>query len=396
MSLTSPAPGAEIPTRLSRLLLVVDSLDVGGAERHVVDLALALRRVGHEVTVACSVAGALSELLAEADVPVRTLMDQLVKRHVSLAYARGLARLVREERFDLVHAHIYASEAAAAIATLGTDIPLVVTQHTEALWQNRRTRLVNQRFCRRAARVIAVSDAVQRRLVERDNIPPEKITMIPNAVPAASEARCAVQPLPDEWREGPLVGVVARLHPDKGVANFLKAASRVAPLFPKARFIVAGDGPLREELEGLVRRLGLGNAHFLGFRADSRALTGMLDILVVPSLTEGAPLVVLEAMAAGIPVVATAVGGIPDQIRHGEEGLLVPPRDPVALGDALLKLLRNPDLAQRMGNAGLRRTAIEFSHAKMVARVEAVYHAALGIPRAPSADREEPESWAAG
>lgn len=384
-----PGPGA--PARPGRLLLALDSLDVGGAERHVVDLALALRRGGYEVTVACSVTGSLSGPLEKAGVQVRPLMDRLVKRRVSPRYARKLRMLVKRGRFDLVHAHIYASEAAAAVATLGTGVPLVVTQHTEVRWQGRGARFVNRWFCRRAERVIAVSSIIRRRLVERDGVPAGRIAVIPNAVPAAEEPLQA-PPLPAGLREGPLVGVVARLQPEKGVADFLKAAARIAPRVPEARFVVAGDGPLRKEIEALAGRLAVSDrVHFLGFRSDARAITEILDVLAVPSRTEGAPLVVLEAMAAGVPVVASAVGGIPDQIRDGEEGLLVPPGDPTALGDAILGLLQDAGRTRRMGEAGRRRAATEFSHATMVGRIEAVYRDVLGLPSAPTGAAEEAE-----
>ena len=373
------------------MLLVVDSLEVGGAERHVVDLAVALSRREYEVTVACSVAGDLSESLEEANVPVRSPLDQLVKRRVSAGYARALRRLAKEERFDLVHAHVYASAAAAAIATVGTGVPLVVTEHTEAVWRGRRARLVTRWFCRRASRVIAVSDAVKRRLVKQDDVPPEKIAVIPNAVPANPDSGSGTPPLRDELRDRPLVGVLARLQPEKGVATFLKAGAHVAKVVPQACFIVVGDGPLRTELEVLVRRLCMEqNVRFLGFRSDPRALIELLEVLVVPSLTEGAPLVVLEAMAAGVPIVASAVGGIPDQIRHEGEGLLVPPGDPAALGDAVLKLLRDPGLARRMGASGCRKATTVFSHAEMMARTEDVYRATLGLSPASGASLKEP------
>jgi glycosyltransferase involved in cell wall biosynthesis len=383
----SPTPSA----RPVRLLLVVDSLEVGGAERHVVDLALALRRRGYKVTVACSVAGELSGRLEEGDVPVRPLLDRLVKRRLSVAYAYRLRRLVG--RFDLVHAHIYASAAAAAIATVGKGVPLLVTEHTEARWRNRRARLVCRWVYRRAQRVICVSSVIRRRLIEEDSVPPGRITVVPNAAVATPEVRPdAPQSLPAGWREGPLVGVVARLQPEKGVADFLKAVARVAPLVPRARFLIAGDGPLREELGLLAQRLGVRErVHFLGFRSDARALTRFLDVLVVPSLSEGSPLVVLEAMTAGVPVVASGVGGIPDQVRHDKEGLLVPPGDPAALSDALLRLLRDPARARSLGEAGRRRAASEFSHATMVERIEAVYRAVPGLPVAPDSAREEPE-----
>ena len=364
------------------MLLVVDSLEVGGAERHVVDLAAALRRQGHEVAVACSVAGELSDLLDRGNIPISPLLDRLVKRHVSVAYARALRRLVEEQRFDLVHAHIYASAAASALATLGTAVPLVVTEHTEGAWQGRCAHLVSHLIYRRSSRIIAVSSPIRGRLIDSDGVPAEKISLIPNAViPSSNTYPEALGALPDEWREGPLVGTVARLQPEKGIANLLKAAARASTFCPLARFLVVGDGPLREELVCLADRLGLcERVRFLGHRADARGLIGLLDVLVVPSLTEGTPLTVLEAMAGGVPIVASAVGGIPDQVRHNREGLLVPPNDTVALGDALLELLQDPGRARRLGESGRRRANSEFAHATMVRKIEAVYQAALGRP----------------
>ena len=373
-----------------RMLLVVDSLEVGGAERHVVDLASALQRKGHEVEVACSIADGPSKPLEETGVPVRPLTRRLVKRRVSLAYARGIRKLLRESRFDLVHAHIYASAVAAAIATRGTGLPLVVTEHTEASWQNRWARLCSRWTYRRARRIIAVSTPIERRLIERDGVPRELVTLIPNAViPVSGNPPDLADTLPDGWSQRPLVGVVARLQPEKGVATFLKAAAHVSKVSPEARFLVIGDGALREELLDLVGRVGLQErVRFLGYRAHARALTGLLDVLVVPSLTEGSPLIVLEAMAAGVPVVASAVGGIPDQVRHGEEGVLVPPGDPDALAGALGALLEDPAHAHRLGEAGRRRTENEFSHEALVRRIEAVYRVALGGVNAQDAARE--------
>src|SRR5215207_5011088 len=366
-------------SRLVRVLLVVDALEVGGAERHVVDLASALHRKGYEVEVACSITDGLSKPLEEAGVPVRPLTRRLVKRRVSLAYTRGIRKLLREGRFDLVHAHIYASAVAAAIATRGTGLPLVVTEHTEASWQNRWARLCSRWTYRRARRIIAVSTPIERRMSERDGVPPELVTLIPNAVISASgNPPDLAEALPDGWSERPLVGVVARLQPEKGVAIFLKAAAHVSKISPEARFLVVGDGPLREELLDLVGRLGLRErVRFLGYRADARALTGLFVVLNDTAITEGSPLIVLEAMAAGVPVVASAVGGIPDQVRHGEEGLLVPPDDPDALAETLGTLLRNPTRARRLGEAGRRRAGNEFCHDTLVRRIEAIYCAAL-------------------
>ena len=356
------------------------------------DLAVALRQKGYEVAVACSVSGSLAQPLVEAGVPVRPLLDRKVKRRVSLAYALGLRRLMKGARFDLVHAHVYASAAAAALASMGTGVPLVLTEHTEALWQGRTTRLVSRFVYGRARRIIVVSSAIRRRLIKRDGVPPNLITIVPSAVATVAETAATPPELPAGLREGPLVGVVARLQPEKGLDYFLKAAACVASLVPEARFIVVGDGPLRGELGALAKHLGVGESvHFLEFRSDAREIIGLLDVLVVPSLTEGSPLVVLEAMAAGVPVVASDVGGIPDQIRHEREGLLVPPGDPKALEVALLCLLRDPAYARVLGEEGRRRAHSEFGHGRMVRRIEEVYLEILGRSGARDAAPEEPE-----
>lgn len=377
--------------RTLRLLLVVDSLEVGGAERHVADLALALAGEGHDVEVACSVTGALAEPLEGAGVRVRALTRSLVKRRISPAYAAKIRRIVRNERFDLVHAHIYSSAVAAAIATLGSGTPLVITEHTEALWQGKTARFFSGWASRRARRIIAVSSVIRDRLIERDRVAPERITVIPNAVTPGPGGGADADPLPD-LGDGPVVGIVARLQPEKGVENFVKAAARVAGSVPEASFIVVGDGPLRDELPALAERLGVrGRIHFLGTRSDVGALMGLMDVIAAPSLSEGAPLVTLEAMAAGVPVVASNVGGIPDQIRHRQEGLLVPPGDAGSLADAILDLLRDPALARALGEAAQRRATSEFAHERMVARVEGVYRSALGLPPAPDSAPEKPD-----
>jgi glycosyltransferase involved in cell wall biosynthesis len=135
------------------------------------------------------------------------------------------------------------------------------------------------------------------------------------------------------------------------------------------------------------------HVHFLGFRLDARAIVGLLDILVVPSLSEGTPLVTLEAMTAGVPVVASAVGGIPEQIRHHCEGLLVPPGDSAALGEAVLQLLQNPTRMQQLGEAGRWRVLSAFNFAAMVQATEEVYRVALGLQaRYPMISRELDDS----
>lgn len=357
-----------------RLLMVVDSMQVGGGERQVVDVAAALHGRGYEVTVACSADGMLSHVLEAAGVPARILMDRLVKRRISLGYAWKLRRLLREERFDLVHAHVYASVVASALATLGMGVPLVITQHSEGGWRGPRTRLIGGWAYRRAERVIAVSHGIRDTLVARDHVPAERIVLIPNGVPGTDGTTGMEPKLP----EGPIVGMVSRLEPEKGVRVLLQAAPAILARFPACHMVVVGDGSLRGELEGRVAEIGLQDrVHFLGFQPRAPALMDRFDLLVLPSLSEGTPLVVLEAMAAGVPVVASDVGGIPGQIRNGQEGLLVPPGDPMALSQACIELLSDPGRARQLGANGRQRAASCFDHETMVHRIEAVYQAVL-------------------
>ena len=363
----------------ARVLMVIDSLQVGGAERHVADLATALKRRGHLVTVACSTDGTLGEVLEAADIPIHILMKRLIKRRVSSGYSWGLRRLLRQGGFDFVHAHLYASAAASAIATVAGATPLVVTQHSEATWRHKRAHILSRLAYRRADRVIAVSEGIRDSLIRDDAVAPGRITVIPNAVTPSNALEDTVR-LPAGLRAGPVLGMVARLQPEKGVRVFMQAIPTILEHHGGCHFILVGDGPLRPELEAIVSQRGLQDSvHFLGFQKNGRDFIPYFDVLVLPSLSEGTPLVVLESMAAGVPVVASCVGGIPEQLRQGQEGLLVPPGDHVALSQACLELLGDPARGRRMGEAGRRRVDRYFNHDAMVSRIETVYQKALDL-----------------
>ncbi len=325
--------------------------------------------------VACSIGGPLTSDLEQAGVPLRCLTRRLVKRRLSLVYAWRLRRLVRRERFDLVHAHLYASVTAAALATLRTDVPLVVTEQTEAPWQAWFALQLSSWSHGRAVHVIAVSDAIARRLRER-GVAAEKISVIRNAVPppvAAVAVRSSIG-------RAPTVGVVARLVAEKGLDVLLDAALALRERVPGVRFVVAGDGPLRPALKARASRLELGaNVEFLGFRDDVCQLLGSFDVLAVHSLAEGTPLSIVEAMWAGVPIVASAAGGIPEQIADERDGLLVARGDSAALSRALLRVLEDDELASRLRAAGRARARSEFSHEAMLDRILAVY-ARAGAP----------------
>jgi glycosyltransferase involved in cell wall biosynthesis len=359
-----------------RILLVVDSLEVGGAERHVTDLALSLHCSGNDVAVACASGGPLLPELQAANVPVHVLLGRPVKHRVALCFARRLREVLRNGDFDLVHAHLYSSAVAAALATIGTDCARVVTVHSEGLWQGRIARAVSGRVYRAGDALVAVSEPIARHLRVRYGIEIERAVLIANAVRLAEVS----QSNRDELQSGraPVVGIVCRLHRDKGVDVLLDAMADVLSRHPHVRTVVIGDGPQRSALQRKARVLGLGDrVHFLGCRPGARSLIPSFDLLIVPSRTEGSPLVVLEAMAAGIPVVASRVGGIPNQIRHGLDGLLVTADRPSELGAAIDRLLSDATMRRALGQEARRRAAHRFPYRTFLDDIERVYAEAL-------------------
>jgi glycosyltransferase involved in cell wall biosynthesis len=362
------------------ICLVADSLEIGGAERHVVDLARGLRCRGHRVTIACSVTGPLVSHLADTDIEIEPMMRRRAKRRVSTAYAWALRRRVRLHRFDLIHAHLYASQAAAALATLGGTPPLVMTEHSEGSWQSRRERRVARWFLTRAQQVIAVSPAIRDRLTSRMGLRPDRVNVIANVAGPLTVADRGLMPEIDAEGTGMLrAGVVGRLCPEKGHATFLEAVAAAGLSPARARFVIVGDGPLRPALERRARGLGVGDqVQFLGWRTNARAIIASLDLLVVPSLTEGSPLVVAEALSAGVPVLASRVGDIPTRVSSGGNGVLVAPGDATTLAAALRRLLLD---SGRL--TALRARAVAESgrngHEEIVRRVEAVYRLAIAM-----------------
>jgi glycosyltransferase involved in cell wall biosynthesis len=358
---------------VQRVLFVADSLEVGGAERALMGLAVGLAARGTQVTLACSVGGALAVDAEISGVGVLALGTRQVKRRADASFAWALREEIVGDPPDLVHSHMYASTVAAAHALSGLGIPLVVHELSEAFWRDKRARRIAAVAYRSSAAVIAVSAAIGRRLLEVDRVSAAKIHLIPNTLPDLP-----TKPSESAWSrsEGvPLVGVVARLQHDKGVAVFLRAVDILSKRLPAARFVIVGDGPERRALQRFAsdRRLPV---TFLGFRADAQALIAQLDLLVVPSYTEGTPLVVLEAANAGVPVVATAVGGIPEQVRDGIEAVLVPAGNHRALGDACFRVLSDAFLGERLAAAGRRRVH-EADPAKTIDAIERIYTMAL-------------------
>jgi len=358
---------------MASILMVADSMAIGGAERHVIGLSAHLVRAGHDVRLLCSAGGPLLCDAVDAGIEVRLLGEQLVKRRVSKEFTTFVGAELDRRPPTIVHAHMFASAAAAAGAMKCQPCPLIVTEHSEALWRTPADSLAARMAYDRSAAVIAVSAAIGRRLVDCDGVGEDRVFVIPNAL---LETRPRVR---RSATKSPVVGVVARLRPEKGIDVFLRAAAAVALVMPSARFVVVGDGPERGRLAHQAVTLGLdvGRLEFLGARTDGPELLAGFDVAAVPSLgNEGTPLVVLEALAAGVPLVASRTGGIPEQVREGLDALLVEPGDADALANALLEVLADPHHARKRATAARRQVTTRFGLQAMGDAVEDVYLAA--------------------
>jgi len=239
-------------------------------------------------------------------------------------------------------------------------------------------------------RVIAVSDEVREYQIRYTGISPEKIIVIENGVDVKrfanqENAGLAIRDELQIHSGMPVVGIIGRLQPQKDHSNFLTAAVQIRKKLPEARFLIVGDGPLREELMAQAQTLGLGSAViFCGVRQDIPAVLAALNVLVISSKWEGLPVTLLEGLAARCPIVSTAVGGVPNVVMDGESALLVPSEDSSALAIAVLKILQSPSLAKSLVEAGFVKVNNQFSLDAMVAKILNLYRELLENHDAPT------------
>lgn len=356
------------------IVQLVEDLELGGLERLAVDLALAQRKAGHQVTVYCLYgAGPLAEPLKAAGIPVATFQKA---RGFSMAAVLAMAKRLREDRAQVIHGHNPGVHHYAALAARLAGVPAVVnTRHSvttskDVPYQERYFRWVKPL----TSHVVFVCDFVRRGLEQRLGYPPEKCSVILNGIPLT---RFRDHPAtPGSHRPRFRFGTIGRLVPAKGHAILLDAFARVLQSAPGAELSIYGYGALQDDLAAQIAGLGLGGRSRLEGRTGNSAETLQnLDVFVFSSVNEGLPLVVLEAMAAGLPIVTTDVGGIPE-IATRESAWFCPPGDSGALARAMLEAMNCPDLRERGEIA--RRIAMNcYGLEHMAARYEELYRGLL-------------------
>ena len=358
------------------ILYLITELDTGGAQMALLRLLSRLDRARFSPTVAClyNGDGAVAREIRALGIPV---FDARMRHKADLAALWRLYRQIRHVRPTILHASLFHANLPGRILGRLAGVPIIVcSERTMAMESEWRYRL-NRWTIGLVDRVTVVSTNVRDFCVSHVGLPADKLVLIHNGVelpdrPLASrlEARAALGLPP----AGLVIGAVSRLDPIKGIHFLIQAFAHVAG----ACLVVVGDGPERAALESLADRLGTtSRIHWAGRRCDVLYLLPAFDLFVQPSLYEGLPNTVLEAMAAGLPVVATAVGGTPEVVVDGVTGLLVPSGDPDALAQAITTLLCNAGLRRTMGQVGQERVVCHFSVAQMVHRTEQLYEELL-------------------
>ncbi|HKQ63164.1 MAG TPA: glycosyltransferase, partial [Candidatus Polarisedimenticolaceae bacterium] len=367
-----------------RLLKFISNFNIGGTERQFVTGVRELDLARFDLRVACfKRTGAFQEAIASLDLP---LGEYPIHSLYDLRSLRQRARFVgdvRRHRTQIVHSYGFYPNMFAVPAAWWARVPVILAaiRDTGDPWTPAQ-RLAQRQICRLADHVLVNAHAVAERLVA-EGYARSRISVIHNGVDASRflprracpELRRQLGVAP----AAPLVVVISRLSryhgiESKGIDYFLAAAVRVAAEYDDARFLIVGDGVSRRELESTARRLGLGErVIFTGARLDVPQILSEATISVLPTLTEALSNSLLEATAAGVPVVATQVGGNPEVVADGETGLLVPAEDAAGLAQAILRLLARPELRERFGAAGRQRAERLFSVTRMVRATEKLY-----------------------
>lgn len=361
------------------ILQIIGGGETGGSKSQLLALIGRLQK-NYQVKLVCLLEGPVAQEARKLGYQVKVFP---MKAIFDLRAVFWLKSFITKEAVDLVHTHGVRANFCGRLAAQWAGKAIVTTVHSstrhdyvDSVKRHFYTSFDNLTLGM-AHRLIAVSGALAQELRER-GAAQDKVVIIPNGIELAlfeSVYRQAKQPLAGT---DAVVGTIGRMVGVKDQKTFLAAAAIVLKASPKTRFYLVGDGPLREELELQAKNLGLAEQiTFTGFRRDIPELMAKMDVFVLSSLMEGLPITLLEAMALGRPVVVTKVGGMPEVVKDGQTGYLVPPEDHLLMAEAILKIIANPTLGAAMGESGRRQAEENYTFEHMAARYSDQYEELL-------------------
>jgi glycosyltransferase involved in cell wall biosynthesis len=362
-----------------KVLKFLTNFNIGGTERQFVQMVQQMDLDRFDLRLGCFARrGGFLPLVESRGIPLTEFTIRRLYSPFTLWRQLQFAHYLRWNRFQVVHTYGFYPNFFAVPAARLAGVPVIIAsiRDTGEVWEPKK-RLLQKAVCKLATCVLANADAVRSQLI-RDGYNERKLAVIRNGVDLPRlDRREASGPIRQEFgipQDSPIITVLSRINELKGIQYFLDALPAVLTRVPNARFLIVGDGPARVGLESYAQSKSFGRSViFTGARLDVPKILQETSISVLPSLSEGLSNVLIESMAAGVPVVATNVGGNPEIVDEGTTGLLVPPRDANALAAAMLKLLSDPESAARMGSAGRDRIERRFSMGRAVHETQQLY-----------------------
>ncbi|MCX7918797.1 MAG: glycosyltransferase family 4 protein [bacterium] len=371
-----------------RILHLISSSNIGGSPIHTLLLCQELEKLGCKTLIISPQNGSFESEIKKSGIEWIP-MDLNAPFRISLY--NQLSQMILQKQIDIIHTHELKADFIGFILAWKTRRPLITTIHNMINkgplpnWKKYVYICLTRLIATRQNKIIAVSDAVRHNTIDKLKIPGDKVITIRNGTKILELNPALDKPsilrnlglLPNK----PVIALISRLIPkQKGHTYFLQAAKLILKQNPKPQFLIIGDGTIRKYLEVLTQQLGIqSDVHFVGWQHNIFDILQSIDICVVPSLWDPLPRIVLEAMAAGIPVVASNVDGIPEAVIDGVTGILVPPANAQRLADACLTLLNHPEKAKQMGYAGRNRAIAEFSSDRHAQEVLKVYEEILSL-----------------
>jgi glycosyltransferase involved in cell wall biosynthesis len=372
-----------------RVLHLITRLPIGGAERMLLGVLRNLDATRFDSVVCCiQDRGELADEVESLGIPVQAL-GLMERGGFDRQVIPALRRLIREQRVEVVHSHLYHANLYGRIAAWREDIPVIASVHNTYSRRKWHRHLINRLLARITFRITAGSADVERDILVHDHVAAEKVVRLPNCIDldrvvtslssAAAKQRLGFGPA------DPLIGTVGRMEEQKGHAFLLDAFALLRKM-PELeaiplRLLVVGDGRLKSATEQRAKDIGIvGACHFPGSIKDLADISRAIDIFVMPSLWEGLSLAMLEAMAAGLPMVATDVGGARDVLGDGLRGVLVPPANACALAQAIRDLLIDAGRRGTLADSGSTHVRENYSVAALSRQLAGLYEAALQDP----------------
>ncbi len=359
------------------VLILSTHFHTGGITRYILTLTKGLARRGNRIFVVSAGGNCVEHLSQFAGMAQHQSMNIRTKSELDLRIywaLPALQKFIRENTIDIIHSQTRVTQVMGTFLALMTRKPYVSTAH--GFFKKRLSRKI---FPCWGERVIAVSEPVREHLIKDLGVPGQKIAIVPNGIDVND-----FLPIDDQERkklrqkyqlmDDPVIGIIARLSSVKGIDVLVAAMKKVSAKKPQAKLLIVGQGPEEPDLKAMVGKLRLErNVFFYPIVDKTAEILALLDVFVMPSRQEGLGLSIMEAQAAGVPVVASKVGGIPSLIEDGRNGLLVSPENPESLAQAILLLLENKEQAKKMGEAGRAFVGKHFSDDKMIEGTLKVY-----------------------